>query len=299
MTAVARSLLFTLLFVIGCGGRAVQPPAEDFLSAALTNPKLHASRFWSSGPFLVHFISNANEQNKHLVPVVYVHGLGGSLDNYLELIKRLHPSPKSRPYYAIDLPPFGLSMMLKAPLSIHNYTEMLTDFLANTGAARVNLVCHSMGGQVCIDFALQNPERVGLLTLISPAGVYERNAFVSRASEKFARLNVGDIYQTGARNNVADLTWYDQDFFRRWITNHPVALLALESFRLNFHERIQRLKTKTLIVWGREDKIFSFENGLFLKESIENSALYILDDAGHTPMPTHSDQIARIINKYL
>lgn len=296
--------IFLIILLCGCVTR--KPPLDtgDFLSEGLNQPKKIGtieieSRYWSYKNFLVHFISNANAKNQNLSPIIYVHGLGGSLDGFLDLIKLIHPSKSSRPYYAIDLPPFGRSALRKSELTIHDYTEMLQDFVALLPTiTKINLVCHSMGGQVCIDFALAHPEKIQLLTLISPAGVYEKTPFVDGAVNHFAGINVGSVAHPHAVS-IGDMTWYDQGFNRRMITNNPLMLIAVESFRLNFHERIKDLKTKTLILWGHDDAIFNFENGLYLKENIENSTLYVIDGANHTPMSTHAALISQLIQKYL
>src|SRR5262249_22239193 len=131
-----------------------------------------------------------------------------------------------------------------------------------------------------------------------PAGIYDKSTFVSGATNHFAGINVGPIDHPHARA-IGDMSWYSQGFNRRMFTDDPLMLIAVESFCLNFHDRVQKLKTKTLIIWGREDQIFSFENGLYLKENVENATLYIIDGAGHTPLKTHAALISKLIQKYL
>jgi pimeloyl-ACP methyl ester carboxylesterase len=187
--------------------------------------------------------------------------------------------------------------MQKSALTIRSYTDLLREFIAQVTTEKVSLVCHSMGGQVCIDFALAHPYQIHMLTLISPAGIYDKSAFVSGATKHFAGLSVGAIDHPYA-DTLGDLAWYNQDFHRRMIVDNPMLLIAIESFRENFYDRIQKLKTKTLIIWGRDDEIFNFENGIFLKENVEHSTLYVLDGAGHTPMKTHAAEIAKLIRKH-
>ena len=61
------------------------------------------------------------------------------------------------------------------------------------------------------------PNQIQLLTLISPAGVYEKSAFVQGATNHFAGINVGPIDYPHARS-FGDLAWYDQGFARRMIS---------------------------------------------------------------------------------
>lgn len=295
--------LFIAAGILGCASHRPPPLASDFLSDGLSHPKKIEttevqSRYWVYNNFIVHFISNINDQNKNQTPIIYIHGLGGSVDTWLELIKIMHPNKSSRPYYAIDLPPFGRSAMQDSELSIHAYTEMLQDFVAMLGVQKVNLVCHSLGGQVCIDYALGNPGQIQLLTLVSPAGTFDKSAFVSHAASYYAGVSVGSVDSPNART-IGDMTWYYQEFNRRMITNDPLVLIAVESFKENFRGRIQKLRAKTLLIWGHDDNVFSYENGLYLKENIENATLYVLDGAGHTPFKSHAAAISKLIQKYL
>jgi pimeloyl-ACP methyl ester carboxylesterase len=298
-------MAFLIIFALLCGCASQSPPQQsaDFLSQGLEHPSKIAtietpSRYWAQDNFVVHFISNVNEQNKSQVPIIYVHGLGGSLEGFLDLIKILHPAKTSRPYYALDLPPFGRSVMQKSDLSIQTYAALLQAFIAQLSVPKVDLVCHSMGGQVCIELALQTPDEVQLLTLISPAGTYDKSAFMSDLTNHFVGINVGSVDYPNARS-IGDMSWYYPEFTRRMLTDNPLILVGVESFRENFHNRIQKLKTKTLIIWGRDDLIFNYENGLYLKANIENSTLYIVEGAGHTSFSTHHAVISELIKKHL
>jgi pimeloyl-ACP methyl ester carboxylesterase len=295
--------LLLMMILGGCASLTPSLQTSDFLAETLSRPiktetSSFQSRYWAHRNFLIHFISNVNEQNRQRPPIIYVHGLGASLEGYSELIKMGHSSKTAPPFYAIDLPPFGRSVMKDPEASIHDYSEMLKNFVATLSVSKVSLVCHSWGGQICIDFALNYPNQIGLLTLISPAGVYDKTAFINNQTHRYMGINVGSVEVPGAIS-VSDLTWYDQKFTRRMITNNPLALVGVESFRDNSRARVKNLKTKTLILWGREDKLFSYENGLFLKENIENSTLYVIDGAGHTPLKTHAAFISSLIRKQL
>jgi pimeloyl-ACP methyl ester carboxylesterase len=296
-------ILILVGFTCACVSRKAKLDSHEVINQGLVAPAGFEiqgvqARYWIYNDFVIHFVTNVNEQNKNLAPIIYVHGLGGSLEGFAPLINILHRSKSSRPFYAIDLPPFGKSAMQKGELSIHSYKDMLQDFIAALAVPKINLVCHSMGGQVCIEYALNSPGQIQLLTLISPAGTYEKSPFVNGVTNHFAGINVGTVDAPNAIG-FGDLTWYDQNFARRMITDNPLILVGIESFRENFHARIQNLKTKTLIIWGRNDQIFSYANGLYLKENIEHSTLYVIEGADHTSFKTHPALIANLIQKYL
>lgn len=123
--ATAIVIIILIITCLGCASRKALNTTNDFLSEALQNPMkfekaVVLSRYWAYDKFLVHFISNINEDNKNLSPIIYIHGLGGSLEDFSKIIQSIHHSKYSRPYYAIDLPPFGKSFMNNSELTIHD-----------------------------------------------------------------------------------------------------------------------------------------------------------------------------------
>lgn len=298
--------LATIILVLTCSSCITSkslktPRASDsdfFEKPKIFEPTAALSRYWAINNYLVYFVSNVNEDNRNLSPIIYVHGLGGSLDDFSELIKSIHHSRFSRPFYALDLPGFGKSLSHNSEISIRKYSDLLSHFVLMLSTSKVSLVCHSMGGQVCIDFALTHPDQIQLLTLISPAGVYQKSTYINQTLNHYVGMSVGRIDHPKVKS-FGDMSWLNHDFARKLLTSNSTALMAIESFRDNFHSRINQLKTKTLILWGRNDTVFSFENGLYLKENIEDSTLYVLENADHFPLKSHASYISNLILKYL
>src|SRR5947209_12634451 len=78
-------------------------------------------------------------------PVVFVHGLGGCWQNWLEQIPRV---AERRRVIAVDLPGFGYSDMPRDGISIPGYGKTVASLCERLGLERVALVGHSMGGFV-------------------------------------------------------------------------------------------------------------------------------------------------------
>jgi pyruvate dehydrogenase E2 component (dihydrolipoamide acetyltransferase) len=97
--------------------------------------------------------------------VVLVHGFGGDLDNWLFNIDALAAEAS---VYALDLPGHGQSSKSVAEPSLKGLSRAVIDEVGITDA---HLVGHSMGGAVVARTALDAPQRVKSLTLISSAGL--------------------------------------------------------------------------------------------------------------------------------
>jgi esterase len=98
-------------------------------------------------------------------PLIILHGFLGSLDNWQTASKRLSESFK---VYNLDLRNHGQSP--HSPLmSYPIMAEDLLEFLDGQNLAETNLLGHSMGGKVAMQFATQHAERVSKLIVVDIA----------------------------------------------------------------------------------------------------------------------------------
>lgn len=99
--------------------------------------------------------------------LLLVHGLGSNLKawgrNLPELSKRFR-------CLAVDLPGYGKSVKGEFSFSIPFFAEALAGFLDTVGVKTCWLAGHSMGGQIAMRMALQQPGRYRGLLLAAPAG---------------------------------------------------------------------------------------------------------------------------------
>lgn len=98
-------------------------------------------------------------------PAVYVHGLGGSSQNWTDLAGLLAGRFDA---CAVDLPGFGYSDP-SPRYTVPALTARVERFLEHAGRGPVHLVGNSLGGAICARLAGLRPDLVRTLTLISPA----------------------------------------------------------------------------------------------------------------------------------
>src|SRR4051812_46663568 len=104
-----------------------------------------------------------------LEPVVFVHGLGGCWQNWLENIPRA--AAEGRRAIALDLPGFGFSEIPGDEISISGYGRLVNSLCDELDLGEVVLVGNSMGGFIAAETAIQFPARVARVVLVSAAGV--------------------------------------------------------------------------------------------------------------------------------
>jgi pimeloyl-ACP methyl ester carboxylesterase len=249
-------------------------------------------------------------------PVVLVHGLGGQWQNWLENIPRL---ALDRRVVAMDLPGFGLTPKPDdEEISIPGYGRSVNGLCEKLGVGKVNLVGNSMGGYVAAETAIQYPERVSRLALVSAAGISSAETLQAPI------LTIGRIATAIATNTAAQ----DRSLAARPITRHmSLALvarhprllkadLAYEGFfkgagkpgftdalraslEYDFRDRLPEVKVPTLIVWGERDSIIPVRDADEFERLIEDSRKIVMKDTGHVPMAERPTAFNEVLVEFL
>src|SRR3954452_11880763 len=102
------------------------------------------------------------------LPMVFVHGLSGSWQNWLENLP--HFAAAGHRVIAFDLPGFGGSDDPREKISIPGYGRLVDTLLDRLEVGPAVLVGNSMGGFIAAEVAIQYPARVRQLVLVSAAG---------------------------------------------------------------------------------------------------------------------------------
>lgn len=96
-------------------------------------------------------------------PLVILHGLFGTLDNWQTIAKRL-----STEYtvFILDLPNHGRSPHTEGDIDYEMMADALAQFFIDHWIYETRLVGHSMGGKLAMQFALSHPDIVKKLAVI-------------------------------------------------------------------------------------------------------------------------------------
>ena len=221
--------------------------------------RLHGvrSQYIHIGFFRVHYLAGGRG-----LPLVLVHGLEGSAENWF----RLMPPLLRNGYrvYALDLLGFGRSDRPDVNYSISRQAEILAQFFDSQGLARADLGGWSMGGWVALQFALAHPERVRRIFLADSAGItfdipFESTLFYPQTVEQ-------------ARELLALLTplgyctprFVARDIVRHVSTRTGIAQRCMQSMMAGedlLDGRLAGIRVPVLIVWGKQDAIIPLHCG--------------------------------------
>jgi len=249
-------------------------------------------------------------------PVVLVHGLGGQWQNWLENIPRL---AQDRRVLALDLPGHGLTPMPQdGEISIMGYGRCVNSFCDELGLGPIELVGNSMGGFVTAEVAIQFPERVSRLVLVSAAGITSADA-IRAPILTFGRVATAIATNTAARHRKLAARPLTRHSSLLLVARHPRLLkpdLAYEGFfkgagkpafddalraclEYDFRDRLPDVKVPTLIVWGEKDSIIPVRDADEFERLIEDSRKVVMRDTGHIPMAERPRTFNDLLVKFL
>jgi pimeloyl-ACP methyl ester carboxylesterase len=248
-------------------------------------------------------------------PIVFVHGLSGSWQNWLENI----PTLASRGFrvLALDLPGFGSSPIPTWPISIPAFGSLVDELSMALNLHAVTLVGNSMGGFICAEVAIRDPAWVERLVLVSAAGIShatmkrhpaEISAPLGPLIEPLSsRLRDASMRRPGLRDTAfgnvfrhprlipRELLW---EFWQAG-TDCPGFIPSVRALAgYDFRHRLERIAVPTLIVWGADDRIVPARDAVGYHELIRSSELAILADCAHVPMAERPVRFNRIVERF-
>jgi pimeloyl-ACP methyl ester carboxylesterase len=229
-------------------------------------------------------------------PLVLIHGAGGDHLSWPPEMRRL----LDHRIITLDLPGHGKT---EGPgcQSIQAYAHAVAAFVDGIGLSRAVFIGHSMGGAIALVLALDYPDRVAGIGLIStgpslpiPALVIENAANPSTlplAIRRLQEMSLGS--QTPA--NVKESIFKSLSGIRQTLLLDD--LLACDQF--NMTDRLDAIRTPALVVCGSEDKLTPPRFSALLSQRIPASALQIVDGAGHMLVLEQPIRLAKLISVFV
>ena len=235
------------------------------------------------------------DQNQNREPVLFIHGLGGSIESWNYNIGPM--SSRNLRIVALDLPGFGLSDSPKINYSINFYSEYVVKFLQTIGIDRnISIIGSSLGGQIGAEIAIKNNVPVTKLVLISPAGVPPKSFKGTPTLRRYLSILQAKSFEE-LKNILTSLAdgpvkeSYAKIIFER--LSRPgakeafVSALKESSRAPRFTKNIRKSSAKIFVLWGREDKMIPLKFiRPFVKQS--NCRILIIEHCGHRPHVSHS-----------
>lgn len=206
-------------------------------------------------------------------------------------------------------------------------------FIKAMGLSSVHLVGHSRGGYLVTRLTLEHPELVSTLTIVdssttapgeNPSNAQERDQgrrgrllaaaprpLLSRESLRWVTQQFSATYEhitdawLDVRCEVAELSKTRESIRKMEDLASTVFLPHIARQKEETHRWIRegRLKTPTLLVWGKDDPSAVLSGGLalfdMLAASTPRAQMHIFNRAGHYSYREHPEDFARVVSSFI
>jgi pimeloyl-ACP methyl ester carboxylesterase len=247
-------------------------------------------------------------------PLLFVHGLSGCWQNWLENLPHF---ARSHRVVAVDLPGFGASPMPREEISIPGYARFLEGVCDALSIDAAAVVGNSMGGYVAAELAIASPQRVERLMLAAAAGITAEHLHRDRIMAG-ARMVAAVATRTAARHE-----WFARrPGLRRmalqFVVRHPDRLSVPLAHELmegagkpgfvpamqaivahSISERLPRIACPTYVVWGEDDRVIPVRDAKRFGELIPDARVEVWPDTGHVAMLERPARFNALLEAFL
>ncbi len=242
-------------------------------------------------------------------PLLILHGLFGSSDNWLTIAKSL---AENFTVHSLDLRNHGHSPHNEE----HNYTAMAEDireYIAKHKLSQIYLLGHSMGGKVAMLFTLTYPELVKKLLVADIAPKNYRKSYAGHIKiletinsinlEKLrTRKEIEDKIDKILQNKKVTLLIMKNLYRTKaktfaWRINAPILYKQLENITKGTDDWIgKNCEVPAIFIKGEQSDYLSIEDNFIIKKYFKNSELTVIPNSGHW---LHAEQPKLVINTIL
>jgi pyruvate dehydrogenase E2 component (dihydrolipoamide acetyltransferase) len=239
------------------------------------------------------------------VPIVFIHGFGGDLNNWQFNQEAL---ADGRPTFALDLPGHGGSTKDLGGGHVHvgALAAAVLDFLDAKGIARAHLVGHSLGGAIALDLALNHAERVASVTAICSAGLGPEinmdyiDGFMQAKRRKqlqpVLEMLVADASMV-SREMIEDVLKFKRlDGVDAALNRIIDATFAGGQQSLQLTGRLTEITVPIQIIWGRQDRIIPVGHSKGLPSNVP---VHVFDEAGHMVHMEKAAEVNELIQSFV
>lgn len=243
--------------------------------------------------------------------IVLIHGFLSSSFSFRKLIPYLK---ENFTLYSIDLPGFGESEKSKTfPYSLQNYGQLIIDFIDQMQLGKVNIVGHSMGGQIGLHAVRIAPDKISKLVVLGCSAYIKRAGGLLRSCCYIPLFSLGIRYwvqRKDIRKNLLEVVYDPKLIDDEMITGYQKQLLDKNFYHSLVQlvrgregdlesEDLLKINHPCLLIWGKEDKVIPVGLGHRMHFDLPNSTLKIYERTGHLLPEEIPDKLNKDICEFL
>ncbi len=249
------------------------------------------------------YLSGGDPKSKDVI--ILLHGIGASSDRWLKVMPIL-----SKHFYVIapDIIGFGYSEKPEVSYTIEFFIDFVIKFIEsmNIKDRDLTMIGSSLGGHIAAEFAIKYPHILSNLILVSPAGIAKHgsqalNDYILAAMYPTIENATEAFKGMATEPDSIDIDYIKNFVNRMKLPNAKYAFLAalMGSKRApNLKDRLDRIRVRTLVIWGEKDKLLPVEYAEEFKK-MSNAKVIIMENVGHVPFEEKPEEFCRLVIDFI
>jgi len=191
--------------------------------------------------------------------------------------------------FAPLLPGYGDSEEAPELREMLDITLHYLDLVDALGLQDPIIAGHSMGGMIAAEMAALDNHRFSRLALIAPAGLWLDDHPIpdifSLVPYEYPPLLFHNV-EAGAALFTAGANFDDPEWLKGFLINNARQLGMAGKILFpvpdrGLSQRLYRVRAKTLLIWGDDDKLIAPVYGQAWKKAVSHAELAVIPEAGH------------------
>ena len=254
-------------------------------------------------------------------PVIFLHAYGPGTTAWINYCKNIEALSKSFRCLLVDMAGSGRTVAPALPDETGHYTAARTalTLMDALGIEKASIVGNSMGGTSALVFGFMYPDRVNKIVTGSchhstsqssrdggePYMIASRPSEGNRAAAEVTANPTKENFRRYLKvhlDNEAlvtdELIDYVHAAFTAANANRPPRTPGGGHPHSNLHD-LWDVKAPTLIIYGRYDRMCSYEVGLTILNYVANSRMVLLNNCGHWPAYEKPEEYNAYVEAFL
>jgi esterase len=240
-------------------------------------------------------------------PVIIMHGVFGSLDNWFTVGKKLAENFK---VYLLDLRNHGDSFY-DNEFTYEAMANDLVNFIESEHVDNPIIIGHSMGGKVAMKFAVNFPQLFEKLIVvdIAPRAYPPHHQQILKGLQSIdlkslrSRKDADDqlseyIPDLGVRQFLLKNLTRDSENNFKWKINLPVIAEKIENIGEGLEDRMASDKP-TLFIRGENSDYISNDDSISIISFFPNSEIKTVKNAGHWVHAENPEELIRLVEEFI
>ena len=186
--------------------------------------------------------------------------------------------------------------------------DALDAFMAKLEIDKAHFIGNSMGGQAALKLAVDHPNRVDKVVVIGSGVIKAGSIFQPMPLEGIR--NIANYYKDGGpsvekmrqllESLVSNKSLITDDLVQeRFEASNDPELIALAKHGApgteDLYFDLLKVKAKTLVVWGQDDRAGALDVGLFMLRRLPDARMHIFPRCGHWAHVEYRAEFNRVV----